>query len=246
MLKLDNAGFYEWMSSTADNTVNAYQTGRGVELIDAAISHDSITTLAYIQSDLGGSLISASGSATSYNANSAFALINYDHDGNILSYQVLGENDPYYHIIQSGSYFFYSSKSNSIYLGTNIQINPPYNMLEKTFTETYNHFIYKISNDRCAVPPVTTGMTPAINQETPGLTVYPNPLNDNSAVYIGKEGTSKKIVIFDVTGKVIASTQTDKASYPLRTLLAQSIPGMYVVQVSYDNQVLTSRIIKID
>ena len=170
--------------------------------------------------------------------------MSYDHDGNILSLKTLGENDPYYHIIESGSYLFYSNKYNSIYIGSNIQISTPYNILEKSLTETYNHFIYKISDDRCPAPPVTTGLSSPVTQETQGLTIYPNPVNETSAIYPGKEGILKTIHIFDVTGKTVANIQTSKASYPLHTLLAQSIPGIYIVQVSYDDNVLTSRIIK--
>ena len=242
MIKLDNNGFYKWISTTED-AGNGFFTGKGLQLYKSTISNGSITVLAYIQANEDGNLVSASGSKTPYTSNSAFAFINYDHAGNILSFQSLGQNDPYYHILESGSHFFYSNKSNSIYLASNIRINPPYNLLEKTFTDTYNHFIYKISNDRCETPPVTTDLLNTVNQETQGLSIYPNPVNETSTIYIGKEGT-KRIVIYDVTGKTVTDIQTDKTSYPVHALLAQSLPGMYVVQVRYDNQILTSRIIK--
>jgi hypothetical protein len=235
LLKLDENGFYQWLSSAKS------------AFISTAKVNDTITLLTQIGTSSGDNVISASGTLFPYSFNNTFAFINYDLNGNVLSMQPLSttnSHNPYLNL--SATRFFYCSANNSIYLNENISVLPPYQILDEILTETNNYFIYKISNDYCnSVPPITTGTKNNVDQNTSGLSVYPNPVNETSVIFMGKEGVTKTISVMDVTGKVVATGHTDDISYSIDALLSRNIAGLYIIQVICNNEISTSRVIKL-
>jgi hypothetical protein len=242
LLKLADNGFYQWVSS---NCQTSNQTG--LNFIRAQSSNDSLIVMGYLESQGNiDTIYSISGSKVPFAPNSSYVFINYDHAGNVLSYQNTGINPSGKNYIHENEDFFYSRTNNSIYFSGDILLsNTPYQFLNESFTSDYNFIIYKIANDFCSNTSVTTRVQNTV-QSNANLTIYPNPLTGSSAIYMGKEGMIKTIHIMDVTGKVVATVQTDNSSYTITPLLSNNAAGVYIVQVTCNNETLTSRIIKID
>lgn len=109
-------------------------------------------------------------------------------------------------------------------------------------TGTGNNFYM----DRITVTPFATGVNTILNGEK-SIALAPNPTNGSSAVVIrGAQNTTAKIVVTDITGKMVYSTQAelkDKFSRVEIPSEAISVKGIYMVQVITGAQTQTEKLV---
>lgn len=86
-------------------------------------------------------------------------------------------------------------------------------------------------------PPGVTGIKPIV-KPIKGITVYPTPCNDNLMIASAPDGPA---TLFDITGRVVWSTEHLKAPYTLST--AGISPGMYFLRAGEAAQVSVVKVV---
>ena len=76
------------------------------------------------------------------------------------------------------------------------------------------------------------------------MVIYPNPNDGKFTLYFGNELTDARVEIFDVQGKLLNSINIENNDSTRMFDISEYQKGMYIVQVSSEQQVQTLRIIK--
>jgi len=143
-------------------------------------------------------------------------MVKYDNNGNVVWKKNFGgiENDWYNCVTAVSGVIVLVGASDGDSFGTG-------DWAEVTGKGDMDAFIVKYDNNGTAIPKLT--------QEASGLTIYPNPANDQLKIENGQLKI-ENIVILDVTGKIAATYSNTGATANID--VSQLHPGIYFVQVN--------------
>jgi type IX secretion system substrate protein len=85
----------------------------------------------------------------------------------------------------------------------------------------------------------TVDFTDSPSNEISGFKLYPNPAFDDVVYIKTDKNTRKKIVVYDVFGKIVLTDLILNTALNISTL----VPGVYVLQVTESNSTITRKLV---